>query len=215
MKLFSHIAIGWLATISLSLASPVDTAPLENWLAEQAQIKTGEINITLEKYDSKGLLVTSQPCRAWVDRPEFFRWDIGSPVNKQIIRNPEGFMVIDQTAKSFQILSKESKLSQKYSILWQSIPDDIEHLNKYFNVVSSSQSGNVYTVTLQPNSSALRKSIPWIIVYLDRNANDLLAIEFHKKDKSSLRAHFRSSKHSSNLSETLFLPKLDGFNIKK
>lgn len=203
-------------TLALTFAALGETGGntiLDRWLAAQSDVKTWTADCT----QTRSLKTLAQPLvatgRVWFAAPDRFRWELGQPAQTIAVRRGDQMWISYPRLKRAEHYDLSGKKTGPWrdalALLEAGFPQSREQLDKQFKVAGITATNEVWTLTLQPNSSLARRFISEVGVTLGTNACALLATELTFADGSRMRNDFTHAVLNPTIDESLFNPPVD------
>jgi outer membrane lipoprotein-sorting protein len=188
------VAVGWAFGLWATALAADSGSLLASWFAAQTNLHTW----SAEFIQTRTLRALTRPLtvtgRVWVEMPERFRWELGSPAQTIALRRPGELLVIYPLLKRVERYPLDKGQTGPWrdamSLLEAGFPRSRAELESQFNVLSLTVTNATMALTLQPRSATVRRFMTQILVSTDTNRFNLLATEVRFVDGSSLRSDF-------------------------
>ena len=208
------------ALVAFSFTCPAADAEtvLAGWFAAQTNLHTWSADLV----QTRSLTVLSQPLTApgkvWVVVPDRFRWELGQPPQTIALRDRDLLSLTYPRLKRVEKYPLNDKQPGPWrdalALLEASFPRDRATLDSHFRVLSATVTNAVFTLALQPKSSAARRFMTEIQVSLRTNDFTLAATELRFSDGSAMRNDFSNAVVNPALPDGLFDTKIEpGYTV--
>jgi len=207
----------WLLTLAiliLSLRLQAGAAgagsAIDAWLKAQTNVQSWSADFV----QTRSLKSLTRPLTAkghvWFAAPNRFRWELGNPPETIAVRAPSELEVIYPLLKRVERFPLDGPEAGKWrdalALLEAGFPRSREELDKQYNIVGESITGETCELKLQPKSSAARKMMPAIVITFNLQKLSLVATELQFADGSSMRNDFKDAVLNTPVDEKLFSP---------
>jgi outer membrane lipoprotein-sorting protein len=211
------------STLSLLLLLPFLThaepaPPLERWLEAQSKLTTWSADFV----QTRSLKALAHPLtsegKLWYAAPDQFRWELGTPAQTIAVRRPDRMLLLYPRLKRAEIYpvsgQAQGQWREMLALLEAGFPRSSEELQKHFQIVSRSKTGDLHEITLQPRTADARRWMPQMKIVFSESDWLLRATELHFADGSILRNEFSNIRTNPELPANLFSPEIpDGFKV--
>jgi outer membrane lipoprotein-sorting protein len=174
-------------------AADTTDARFNQWVEVQTNLQSWSGDFT----QTRTLKVLNQPLvsagRVWVTH-NYFRWELGQPVQTIVLRQPDQLLIIYprfKRAEKYPLGAVPSgPIKDALALLDATLPRDRATMEKNFQLISAAETNSILQMTLQPRSDSARKFIGEIIIGFHTNDFMIAATEMRFADGSSLRNDF-------------------------
>jgi outer membrane lipoprotein-sorting protein len=204
--------------LPLSVPAPAAAADpsvnlLDNWLAQQAQIRTWSAQV-LQIRKLKSLARPLEAAgRVWFRQPNRFRWQLGDPPRTIAVRTADALTVIYpklKQAERFPISGvSDPAWKQVLTLLEVGFPSDKETFYSRYDLIAAEQVDDTLHFELKPADKAARRLLKRLRLEVSAADYILLATELVFPDGSTMRNQFSNHQLNPTLDEKLFQVDLD------
>ncbi|MBK1791871.1 LolA family protein [Persicirhabdus sediminis] len=214
MKDKIKIYLALILLVSLVPARASDLAPLESWLAAQANYRS----VQAEFIQTRQLASVRDPLTAkgemWAKHPGYFLWDIGRPSKVRVVRNPAGYTYFNLAEMKAVVMAPDSRYAKQFAFLNAEMPASLAELQKRFKIEKTSMDAQkIFSVTMSPVARRMRSELPWVMFQIDSQKNQLVAFEIHLKDKTKIRTVFTKYQWNVKIPDSRFQLSTAGFEV--
>jgi outer membrane lipoprotein-sorting protein len=190
-------------------ARAADTnAVLNAWFATQTNLHTWKASFTQTRTlkTLKQPLVTSG--RVWFELPNRYRWELGAPAQTIALRQADELLVIYPVLKRAERYPAGDKATGQWrdalALLEAGFPRDRAELESRFRILSLAGANGVWTLTLQPKSSAAQRMMKEMRLGLATHDFLLVSTELVFVDGSTMRNDFTNAVLNSTFDAAVF-----------
>lgn len=196
-------------TLGLTPCQAADTnAVLNAWFAAQASMRTWSADFV----QTRTLKTLTRPLiskgHISFEAPNDFRWELGQPAQTIALRHKETMYVVYPLLKRAERYplgaAAPAEWRDAMSLLQAGFPRDRAEFAAQFNLLSMTENGASWQLSLQPRSIFARKMMPELRLGLATNDFALLSTELIFVDGSSMRNDFTNGVLNPQLDEHLF-----------
>lgn len=203
-----------LVLASQCLRAGLDTAPLEDWLREQASIRS----LTADFIQERTLPALSKPVRtsgrlSFV-HPGRMRWELGDPASTIAVSDGETATLIDVEKRRARQIDADSPRARPFTLLGHGAFRSSESFHEVFEPVESRVTKGIYQLTVRPRDRSLRRHLPWLYLDIDPSRNELRALTVLLEDETRIRTVFTAHQRNPRVDPALFKPDLAGFRVR-
>lgn len=193
----------------------LDTAPLEDWLSRQGEVKSLEARFTQErKLPALKKPVTTDGTLA-MSRPGRLRWELGDPAKTIAVSDGETMTLVDVAKKRARRLPADSPQARQFTLLGDgALRGDLDGFKAAFELVESRVTQGIYQLTARPKERRLREHVSWVFLDIDTKTKELRALEFQLEDKSRIRTVFRDTRLNPEIPADRFTVDLTGYKVR-
>ena len=182
-------------------------AQFNQWFEVQTNLQSWAGDFT----QTRTLTVLNQPLvshgKVWV-KPGEFRWELGSPAQTIVLRNPNQLLIIYPRLKRAEKYPLDAvptgPMKDALALLDASLPRDRAQMEKNFTLLSAVATNATLQMTLQPRSEAARKFIGQVVIAFRTNDFTIAATEMKFADGSKLHNDFTNVVLNAPVAEKLF-----------
>jgi outer membrane lipoprotein-sorting protein len=186
------------------------THTVDAWLAHQTNVMTWTAKVTQTRTLKSLVQPLTATGRIWFAAPHHFRWELGDPPQTIAVRQPQQMLVIYPLLKRVEQYPLNSARPGPWrdalALLEAGFPRSRAELESRFNLLDSSPTNGLQTVSLQPRSASARRLMPLIRVGFDRATYALRFTHIQFADGSSMRNEFDDARVNPILPEDAFTP---------
>lgn len=210
----------WANLAAGQLAAPVvmGEPDWDAWWKAQAGVRTWQASFKQER-----LLVTldkplETPGRVWYAAPDFFRWELGDPVQTIAMRSSNAIWLIYpklRRAERYQTdAAGHSAWAQMASMFEAGFPQSREALEKKFRPLSTIRTNGQSVLSLAPRGSAARRFLPELRLGIEGNPPVLSMTSMKLADGSLMKNYFSAQRMNEVIPRrVLEFPDLDGYTV--
>ena len=202
------------AILSLCLATGfagADEAPLDAWLARQAEMRTLDVAFTQERKLPALNEPVRTPGRLSFRKPTAIRWQLGEPAATVIYGDGETLTIANHQEMTFQSLRADSPRAARFAMLGGREFGDATAFHESFLVHAHRVVEGIHQYTLRPRDRRMRGRLPWMFLDIDPAQNQLRALEIELQDGSRIRTIFENPKIDAELPARHFVFDPAGF----
>lgn len=209
MKAFRLLLPACFLLVSLPLAAEDAETVVEQWLAQQAELKTWSAEVTqTRKLRSLARPIESQG-KVYFAQPNRFRWQLGSPPRTIAVRTKGELLVAYPRLKQLERYPMSGDLDpswrQVLALLEVGFPSDLKTFNAAYEVVSVEAIDTGWRLVLRPASKEARRLIEIVRLELSGEDFELLATELEFPDGSTMRNDFSAQRRNPDLDDSVFI----------
>lgn len=214
--LFVPIAL-LLVMSSLPAATKWDLTPVKQWIASQAGMKS----LSADFVQTRTFRTVRDPLErqghVWFQTPDAFRWELGSPPTRIVLRYKDEMAMIEPEKKRAQKMDP-SAMGQRagqpnLAMMEFPLAADFAEFERQFEILDLQTEGTQCSLTLLPREPEARKIIRDIQLDFDTSNNHLLAFEITFRDGSSLRNAFSQTQINGRIDPHVFGYDLTGYEV--
>ena len=188
-----------------------DEAPLDAWLARQAETRSIDVRFTQERKLPALKEPVRTPGRLSFRKPATIRWQLGEPAETVILGDGEKLTIVDHREKTIQTLAADSPRAGRFAMLGGREFGDAEEFRKTFEVHAHREVSGIHQYTLRPRDRRVRSRVPWMFLDIDPENSELRALEIELQDGSRVRTVFQRPRLDIDLPDGHFQADADGF----
>lgn len=202
----------------LSAASAWDLTPVKQWIASQAGMKS----LSADFVQTRTFRTVRDPLErqghVWFQTPHAFRWELGSPPTRIVLRYKDEMAMIEPEKKRAQKMDPTAigQRAGQPNLAMMEFPlaADFAEFERQFEILDLQTKGSQCSLTLLPRDPEARKMIRGIQVDFDTSNNHLLAFEITFRDGSSLRNAFSHTQINGPIDPKIFGYDLTGYEVR-
>jgi len=207
-----------LAVSSLPAAPHLDLTPVKQWIASQAGMKS----LSADFVQTRTFRTVKDPLErhghVWFQIPDAFRWELGSPPTRIILRYKDEMAMIEPEKKRAQKMDPNGQGQQagqpNLGMMEFPLAADFAEFERQFEILDLQTQGNQCSLTLLPREPDARQVVRGIQLDFDTSNNHLLAFEITFRDGSSLRNVFSQTEINSRIDPHVFGYDLTGYDVR-
>jgi outer membrane lipoprotein-sorting protein len=181
---------------------------LDSWFTAQKNIHTWSADFI----QTRELKTLVQPLIAIghisFAAPNDFRWELGQPAQTIALRHDDEMFVIYPRLKRAERYplgaGTPTEWRDTISLLQAGFPRDRGEFDSQFQILSLTETNNVWQLALQPKSKFARQIMPELHIGLSTNDFSLVSTELIFVDGSKMRNNFTNAVLNPPLDEKLF-----------
>ncbi len=183
------------------------------WLGAQSNLTSWHAEFTQTR-DLKALThpLTSDG-KVWFQYPDFFRWELGNPVQTLALRQgPELTVLVPRLRRAEKHRLTEGTpgpMRDAWGLFDAGFPRDSREFYRRFEVLGIVESEVRWLIRLRPKSRGARKFLPELGIGLAKADYSLLSTELRFADGSRLKNDFRNAVRNPKLASEIFTAELD------
>ena len=193
----------------LPAAPAPDLAPLKQWIARQAEVRTVQADFVQKRSFHALRDPLATPGRLWFSAAGGFRWEVGDPPKMIVLRKGESSLLIQPAKKHAEHLSTANPLPMMNFPLAKNLDD----FNRQFEVLSVSVTGDRCHAELLPRDLQARKYLEAFRLDFQTDDGALLDFEIALRDGSSLRNEFFNVRLNGKIDARVFDFDLAGYEV--
>lgn len=197
--------------ISATSVVLADEAPLNTWLARQAETRSIDARFIQERKLPALKEPIRTPGRLSFRKPASIRWQLGDPAETVILGDGETLTIVDHREKTVQSLAADSPRAARFAMLGGREFGDPEAFRESFEVHAHREVTGIHQYTLRPRDRRVRSRLPWMFLDIDPVKNELRALEIELQDGSRVRTIFQNPRLNAPLPDTHFKIGADGY----
>ena len=197
--------------IASAAAVFADEAPLDAWLARQAETRTIDVRFTQERKLPALKEPVRTPGRLSFRKPAAIRWQLGEPAETLILGDGETLTIVDHREKTVQTLAADSPRAARFAMLGGREFGDAKAFRDTFEVHAHREVSGIRQYTLRPRDRRTRSRVPWMFLDIDPEKNELRALEIELQDGSRVRSVFQNPRFNIPLPDAHFKFEGDGY----
>lgn len=184
----------------------VDTAPLREWLARQAEIRTLAADFTQTRRLRALRDPVSRPGRLWFQAPGAFRWELGDPAETIALRRDGTITLVSVRRRTYRRFDPAAAVAGARELPFLEFPlaADYAAFRERFTLLDLTATAERGEFSFLPRDPAAVRALREIRVVFDRRSGHLLSFEVTARDGSVLRNEFTNVRVNGPLPAGLF-----------
>lgn len=218
MRTVYFFLILFLAAVPLSAAPGPDLGPVKKWVASQAEIES----LSADFVQTRSFRTLRDPLErrghVWFQAPDAFRWELGSPPTRILLRYKEEMAMIEPQKKRAERMDPGAMAERagqpKLGLMEFPFASDFAEFERQFEILDVQLEGARCALTLRPREREARKVVRKIELQFDTSNNHLLVFEITFRDGSSLRNVFTRTEINGRIDPHIFGYDLTGYEVR-
>lgn len=207
-----------LAMLPLPAAPAWDLAPVKKWIASQAGMKSLSADLVQTRKFRTLKDPLERPGHVWFQTPDAFRWELGSPPTRIVLRYKDEMAMIEPEKKRAERMDPQAMGQRagqpKMGLMEFPLATDFAAFERQFEILDLQTQGTQCSLTILPRDPESRKVMRDIRLEFDTSNNHLLAFEITFRDGSSLRNEFSRIEINAQIDPRTFGYDLTGYDVR-
>lgn len=199
-------------------------AILEQWLEKANKLRSMEADFEQVRYLNSVGRPLRKPGQLWMEKPDLFRWQVGSPPALLAVREKGGsFVFVDSHDKTAKVWTRDALATQiaegkeqGLSMMSRGFSGDIKEFEQHFELKGAKplDQAGVYTLELRLKDRRATMFVLEVNMTVCVTDGSLRSFVIFMRDGSRYETNVRSYKLNANINDTLFKVDTSGYKVE-